>query len=250
MLLNNPITTFNPESIISTAGETPKEIYLILAGKVEMLKQDSGGSHVRFSGFMINESAAIHNHPSTETYRSISFVKALRMPADLYRNFVQRFFSSGELLNIREVEEKLRMTFLFSDAVSSTTLFALAKSCHITHLSAGETFPKTPGQVHTIGLGSLANRDNGMTLEKNDFWGADSLFASMSKSDIAKEVAKAPQTFVALDECEIYSLPLDVVARIPVVRWKLFEAFRNSHFYVAPRYRAGERLPNSIGKEK
>jgi hemerythrin len=189
---------------------------------------------------LIGESAAIHNQPSSETYRSLSFVQALRLPADLYRNFVQRFFSSADLLEIREVEERLRLTPLFSDAVTATTLFSLAKSCHITHLTAGVAFSQTPGQVHTIGRGSLANRDNGMTLEMGDFWGADSLFASMSKTKNSKD-PQASQTFVALDECEVYSLPLEAVARIPVVRWKLFEAFRNSHFYAAPRYRAGER---------
>jgi hypothetical protein len=63
----------------------------------------------------------------------------------------------------------------------------------------------------------------------------------MSKADIAKDIAEAPQTFVAVEECEIYSLPLDAVARIPIVRWKLFEAFRNSHFYAAQRYRSDKR---------
>lgn len=248
MLLNNPIATFNPETIITPAGTIPKEIYLILSGKVEMLLQPPGGSHFLFSGSLIGEAAAIHNQPSCETYRSQSFVQALRLPADLYRNFVQRFFSSADLLEIREVEERLRLTPLFSDAVTATTLFSLAKSCHITHLTAGVAFSQTPGHVHTIGRGSLANRDNGVTLEVGDFWGADSLFASMSKTNISKETKDAPQTFVALDECEVYSLPLEAVARIPIVRWKLFEAFRNSHFYAAPRYRASERSPTIAAK--
>ena len=46
---------------------------------------------------------------------------------------------------------------------------------------------------------------------------------------------------VALDSCEIYSVPLALVERIPVVRWKLFEAFRNTHPYAAPRYRGTAR---------
>jgi hypothetical protein len=46
---------------------------------------------------------------------------------------------------------------------------------------------------------------------------------------------------IALDACEIYSVPLRLVSRIPVVRWKLFEAFRNAHPYAAPRYRGTAR---------
>ncbi|HEY7985726.1 MAG TPA: cyclic nucleotide-binding domain-containing protein [Methylophilaceae bacterium] len=243
MLLNNRITTFNPETIITGAGKVPNEIYLILSGKVEMLMQAPGGSHFLFSGSLIAEAAAIHNLPSTETYRSLSFVQALRLPADLYRNFVQRFFSSADLLEIREVEERLRLTFLFSDAVTATTLFGLAKACRITRLKAGETFSQLPDHVHTIGRGSMTNQDDGITLKRDDFWGADSLFVSMSTT---KELVETRHNFVALDECEIYSLPLKSVARIPVVRWKLFEAFRNSHFYAGPRYRASTRKSDDV----
>jgi hypothetical protein len=46
-----------------------------------------------------------------------------------------------------------------------------------------------------------------------------------------------PLKLTALDSCEVYSVPLRLVSRIPVVRWKLFEAFRNTHPYAAPRYR-------------
>jgi hypothetical protein len=37
MLLNNRIVTFNPETIMVQAGKVPQEIYLLLAGKVEIL---------------------------------------------------------------------------------------------------------------------------------------------------------------------------------------------------------------------
>jgi hypothetical protein len=50
-----------------------------------------------------------------------------------------------------------------------------------------------------------------------------------------------PPKLTALDSCEIYSVPLRLVSRIPVVRWKLFEAFRNTHPYAAPRYRGTPR---------
>ena len=142
------------------------------------------------------------------------------------------------------MEERLRLTFLFSDAVTATTLFGLAKSCRITRLSKGETFSQLAGHVHTIGRGNLVNYEDGITMQRDDFWGADSLFASMSKT--TKEIVEVPQTLVALDECEVYSLPLKNVARIPVVRWKLFEAFRNSHFYAGPRYRASTRKSDDV----
>ena len=244
MLLNNHIATFNPETIITPAGKTPPEIYLLLAGKVEMLTQDPSNSHFLFSGSLLAESAAIYDRPSEETYRSVGFVKALRLPSDLYRNFIERFYSSAELLEVRRVEERLRRTYLFSDAVTNITLFSLAKSCTITELHAGDDFTGDHEQMHLIGKGRISKGvDEGApVLGKGEFWGFDSLFREMSeRAKDEQTLADVSPTVIALDSCEIYSVPLRLVSRIPVVRWKLFEAFRNAHPYAAPRYRGTAR---------
>ncbi len=243
MLLNNRIATFNPETIITSAGKIPEEIYLLLAGKVEMLTPDPSSTHFLFSGSLLAESAAIHNVPSEETYRSVGFVQALRLPADLYRNFIERFFSSAELLEVRKVEEKLRRTFLFSDAVTNTTLFQLAKNCTITALHAGESFVGDEEKMHLVGKGRLAvgEGEDAPVLGKGEFWGSDSLFESMAEHAAHHIPPAPPLELTALDSCEVYSVPLRLVSRIPVVRWKLFEAFRNTHPYAAPRYRGTPR---------
>jgi hemerythrin len=243
MLLNNRIVTFNPETIITPAGTVPREIYLLLAGKVEILTQDPGSTHFLFSGSLLAESAAINNQESEDTYRSVGFVQALRLPSDLYRNFVERFFSSAELLKVRKVEERLRRTFLFSDAVTNTTLFSLAKNCTLTRLHAGKHFSGEPQHLHLIGKGRLARGEDekAPVLGKGEFWGSDSLFAAVSRGATQEVATEAEDILVALDSCEIYSVPLKLVSRIPVVRWKLFEAFRNAHPYAAPRYRGTAR---------
>ncbi|MCK9381007.1 MAG: MBL fold metallo-hydrolase [Sulfuritalea sp.] len=260
MLLNNRIVTFNPETIIAPAGKVPQEIYLLLAGKVEMLTQDPGNSHYLFSssvlaqdpanshflfsGSLLGESAAINNRPSEETYRSVGFVQTLRLPADLYRSFIERFFSSSELIEVRKVEERLRRTFLFSDAVTNTILFSLARNCRITQVAAGERFFGGPEQIHLIGAGRLAKGegDGAQVLGKGQFWGSDSLFDALPNNSKDQPTGAEPApAFIALDHCEIYSVPLKLVSRIPVVRWKLFEAFRSTHPYAAPRFRETAR---------
>ncbi len=244
MLLNNRIVTFNPETIIAPAGKVPEEIYLLLAGKVEMLTRDPSNSHFLFSGSLLGESAAIYNRESEETYRSVGFVQALRLPSDLYRNFIERFYSSTELIEVRKVEEKLRRTFLFSDAVTNTTLYSLAKNCRITQVHAGEHFVGDPDQMHLIGAGRLGmgEGEGAQVLGKGEFWGSDSLFSAMSeKARVQQSLTEPTRSLTALDSCEIYSVPLKLVARIPVVRWKLFEAFRNTHPYAAPRFRGTPR---------
>ena len=84
--------------------------------------------------------------------------------------------------------------------------------------------------------------EGAQVLGKGEFWGSDSLFSAMSEKGKAQQgLAEPPHAFIALDSCEIYSVPLKLVSRIPVVRWKLFEAFRNTHPYAAPRYRGTAR---------
>jgi hemerythrin len=209
-----------------------------------MLTQDPSNSHFLFSGSLLAEPAAIYDQPSDETYRSVGFVKALRLPSDLYRNFIKRFYSSTDLLAVRKIEERLRRTFLFSDAVTNPILFSLAKNCRITELPAGETFSGDPEQLHLIGKGriSMGDKEGAPVLGKGEFWGSDVLFQAMTPNAKEQPQAEAvPPSVIALDACEIYSVPLRLVSRIPVVRWKLFEAFRNAHPYAAPRYRGTAR---------
>jgi len=244
MLLNNRIATFNPETIVTPAGEVPREIYLLLAGKVEVLTPDPGNSHFLFSGSLLAESAVIHNRIAEETYRSVGFIQALRIPSDLYRNFVERFSSSTELLEIRNVEEQLRRTHLFSDGVTNIVLHALAKNSTIAHLTAGERFLAEQGQLHLVAWGRLSKDDDeaAPVLGKGEFWGADTLFGATSdKAQDRPSLAEPPHSYTAIDSCEICSVPLRLVSRIPVVRWKLFEAFRKAHPSTAPRYRETAR---------
>ena len=88
----------------------------------------------------------------------------------------------------------------------------------------------------------MGDKEGAPVLGKGEFWGSDVLFQAMTPN--AKEQPQAvvvPPSVIALDACEIYSVPLRLVSRIPVVRWKLFEAFRNAHPYAAPRYRGTAR---------
>jgi hemerythrin len=244
MLLNNHIVTFNPETIIAPAGEVPRQIYLLLAGKVEVLTQDPSSSHFLFSGSLLAESAVIHNQSTDETYRSVGFIQALRISSDLYRNFVERFSSSTELLEIRKVAERLRRTHLFSDTVTNLILHSLAKNCTITQLDAGGHFIPEQEQLHLIAWGRLARGEgeDAPVLGKGEFWGADSLFSEISeKAKDRRSLSGSVDTYTAIDSCGICSVPLKLVSRIPVVRWKLFEAFRKTHPYAAPRYRGTAR---------
>ncbi len=89
----------------------------------------------------------------------------------------------------------------------------------------------------------MGDQEGAPVLGKGEFWGSDSLFQAMTPDAEEQHAADAGALppAIARDSCEIYSVPLRLVSRIPVVRWKLFEAFRSAHPYAAPRYRGTAR---------
>lgn len=244
LLLNNPITSFNPQTIIAQSGRVPEYVYLLLGGNVEVLTPDPANRHTLYAGSLLAEAAALNQRPGTETYRSIGFVQALRLSADLYRSFVERHVSSAGIITVRAVEEKLRGTLLFSDAVTNLVLNALAKECIVTVLSAGERFSPHPEHLHLVAAGRLSagEHETAHVHGKGEFWGFDALFSEITRR-FAGENREVPiePAYRAVDAVEIYSVPLAAVSRIPTVRWKLFEAFRKQHPYAAPRYRGTAR---------
>ncbi|TAK41371.1 MAG: cyclic nucleotide-binding domain-containing protein, partial [Betaproteobacteria bacterium] len=89
-LMNNRILVLNPEVILVREGQPVSDIYLILSGTVEMLRTGMPGSHRLSAGSIIGETSSLLGMAANETYRALSFVQAMRLPQDLYLDFVTR----------------------------------------------------------------------------------------------------------------------------------------------------------------
>ncbi|TAK40832.1 MAG: cyclic nucleotide-binding domain-containing protein, partial [Betaproteobacteria bacterium] len=89
-LMNNRILVLNPEVILVREGQPVSDIYLILSGTVEMLRTGVPGSHRLSAGSIIGETSSLLGMAANETYRALSFVQAMRLPQDLYLDFVTR----------------------------------------------------------------------------------------------------------------------------------------------------------------
>ena len=128
--------------------------------------------------------------------------------------------------------------------MTNIVLHSLAKTCIITQLNAGERFMAEQGHLHLIAWGRLSKGEDeaAPVLGKGEFWGSDDLFSAISeKAKDRQSLSEPTHTYTAIDSSEICSVPLKLVSRIPVVRWKLFEAFRKAHAYAAPRFRGTAR---------
>ncbi|NQU63498.1 MAG: cyclic nucleotide-binding domain-containing protein, partial [SAR324 cluster bacterium] len=84
VLLNNPITTLNPGTVLIKSGDIASRIYLVLTGYVEKIPPTSKISTILNAGALIGEISALTGAPSHSTFHTASYVQVLSFSADLY----------------------------------------------------------------------------------------------------------------------------------------------------------------------
>lgn len=221
ILLNSEVVVFNPESILIRRGIIPKDIYLVLTGNVELIKSDLGVRSVLSAGALIGEiSALVDDMPAIGTYRAVNFVQALRIPRNLYRDFIDCNKLKDNIKRLLNNRELLQKTWLFGEVVSYPTQNRLAQEMRYIKCKAGTTFPREQQScIMLIKKGKVEKYfggDNYGSLSGGDFFGEESvLFNTTSTFQIR-----------AIDDSELYQIPGNVILDIPVVRWKLFETYQ------------------------
>lgn len=219
-LLNNEVETFNPEAILIKQGDHPPCIYLILTGSVEMITAGANRTNQLSSGALIGELAGLHAMPSGETYRALSFVKALRIPVPLYSEFVRQNELFTEISSLAERREFLQDTWLFGEELSYPIQNKIAKVMKPVEIPDGEFTFTGPGDslfslfiVQNGHLKRFINDSVVETLRRSDFFGEEiSLFGE-----------KPTTTIRTISDAELFEIPIVSLSDIPVVRWKLFE---------------------------
>ena len=224
-LMNNEIVTFNPEALLIKEGQAASDAFLILSGSAEMLSARANGGYVLFGGSMLGEMSALLGTSAEEAYRAISFVQALRVPRDIYRDFVIRNSLYRGIIQSRQESDFLRTSALFAEGVSGLTLNRLVQASQVqTYDEASECEPPE-SMLLLIHSGSAL-------LEKPD--GSAELLAAGSYFGLGPlgGTAHRGSKIRFRERSKTYSLPLDVAGSLPVVRWKLIETYRRRYLDV------------------
>lgn len=85
-----PVLPFNVGQIIIKRGIPDEYAYLILNGVVEFIDSKMGFRSILSAGSLIGEFTALTQKPALRTYRTMSYVNAIQIPIELYREFVRR----------------------------------------------------------------------------------------------------------------------------------------------------------------
>ncbi len=219
VLLNNPVVKFNPESIIFKAGRRADCVYLLLTGQVDMIQTKKHVYSSLSTGAMLGEVTALTDQPNAETYRAANFVQALRIPMDLYCSFVKDNGLYDLIVRQLDVRSFLYTNRLFGDAMSCTRQNAIAASI------TSRFYPKdsiiersgTP-RLGLIKAGSVDLLIGDRTIER--LKAGDFFCESTVLFDIPRLF-----TALALKDTELFEIPAEALADVPIIRWKLLEVY-------------------------
>jgi hemerythrin len=221
-LLNSPILTFNPEVLLYKAGDSLKEVYLIVSGLAETLRPGRSGSSLVSAGSFLGETPALLGSTAEETCRAISFVQVLRMHHDVYVDFVTGGKPATELMQSLKNLDFLRSSWLFSDNVSGVTLHNVLRAAEDVTFKAGDSLPPPEKELYILKSGSA------ILTTPSEY--AEAILPGMHFGATEVSGFEPEETRVRFEsDSSAWRLPLKAIGDIPVVRWKLLETHRRRY---------------------
>jgi hemerythrin len=219
MLLNCPLISLNTGHVILRKGADTADVHLVACGVVEMIDSGIGAQHMLSTGTMIGEVNALSRAVSARTYRAKSAVTLLRIPAKLFCEFAKRNYDLDEMLKRLEIEHFLQGTRLFGEMVSSSVHNVMSRGLSSARLAAGESLSTADGASLVVARSGKASvliegsevdliGPGGVFGEESVFFGRPSLM-----------------TAVVVEEGEFLSIPRETIQNVPIVEWKLLEAY-------------------------
>lgn len=219
MLINNPLITINPESILIKKGEVNTDVYLILTGAVEIVRSDSAVNSMISAGGLVGDNIGVFQMPAKETYRAINFVRALQIPCSLYLEFIIKNGLHADLEHLRERRDFLQNTWLFGEDISYPIQNKIARVMQPENYRAAELLPIADysgiGLIKQGRLQIFLNEDVFETLNAGDFFG------------VSNVLFKTPAVFNvrAIKDTQVYNIAGEAICDIPIIHWKLFETY-------------------------
>lgn len=218
-LLNNPIIEFMPGEIILRKGKVPDEIYLVVSGTVEKIRAEDDVYNIISAGGFIGESTAIHGLPSASAYRTVNFVRVLRIPAPAYLEVIDRN-DLRELIDRRaKLREMLEQSWLFGESVSPPVLNKIADSMILHEFAAGDEINDLPnGSIFVVETGlieQLKGKAVTETIGPRDCFAEEQVLFGMA----------AKFSYRAIEASRLYEIPGAVISDVPIIMWKMLETF-------------------------
>ena len=218
-LLNAPMVSFNPGSIIQKKGSMPSHIYFLLSGTAELIRSEFGIQNNLSNGCFIGDVSLLKNTPSRGTWRAVSYVNALQFTTSFYNAFFEKYGLYEPISSILDKIDFLQNTFLFGEGISYSVQNKIAQNMVLDTYENERIFVKDSSWLCLLKEGELCVKSlHGEiieTLKTGDFCGEESLFSKLKEEFIVQ----------ATKPSEVYLIKDYPLLEIPIVHWKFLEIF-------------------------
>ncbi len=219
MMLNCERKSVSSGTIMLRDQEIPKHVFLILTGVAELLSPSGKTSYQLSSGSLLGDLQVLFGLKSKGTYKALSHIEILKIPALLFKEFVNRNKLKNQLQKTQDIVEFLKQTWLFGESISSPIQSKIAQNISLIEKNKGENIENQGLKLVKEGKVELkyANKDSiekKYLIGKGDFWGGEKMIASETKFIDSK----------AISDTSIYIIKdIEILEKIPIIRWKLLE---------------------------
>ena len=218
MLLNSPTIKFNPGTIVIRKGDRSDFVYLVLSGILEFISSDFNVQNKLTVGSFMGELTGLEDRPVTGTYRAISHAMALKIPRELYLEFLKRNSIYDDAVANIGKRSFLQMTWLFGDKVSCPLKNSIVRTMELVSVEKGWSPANAdPDHLFIVEGGELEiGVENCMveTLRYGDFFGEENVLGKSMEF-----------TVLASQDCQLWKIPKSAFLDIPIIHWKLSETF-------------------------
>ncbi|MBF0173717.1 MAG: bacteriohemerythrin [Magnetococcales bacterium] len=220
MLLNNDVVEINPGAVILKAGEVSSEVLLILSGLVEKIFPGENRLSRLMAGTLLGELSALTQVPSQLTFRAASYVSAMKISAGLYQQIVNKNGLVDQIERTATIRSFLESMDLFDEGLSHPVMAGIISRLTHRTIAPGESLPSQEIEfLNVIYRGKMRRFIGGDgldQLEAGGFFGEEgAIFGVPSIYQV-----------VAEEETEILQIRGELLKDIPIVRWKLIEAYK------------------------
>jgi hemerythrin len=242
MLGNCPLAAFAPDTIIQRADTHVDDVYLILAGQVELIDSKTGLHNRASAGTVIGELDCFSGEAARRTCRALGHVSTLRISCGIYMEFLRRAGMVDSLRQALDHRQILQGTWLFGEMVSLPLQVRIARAMTRRQVKEDDLLAQgraeivllTEGLV-TVFLGARPVEN----LKPGDFFGEETLMRGARELPVGwqqrftrqslpgRKAATGHRLFDAraLLDSTLYAIPAEAIEDIPVVQWKLMETY-------------------------
>jgi hemerythrin len=243
MLGNCPVAQVSPDTIVQRAETPMLDVFFLLSGMVELIDSRTGLHNRKSAGSFIGELDCFGNGKARRTCRALSAVSALRIPCEIFMEFLRRTGVLDPLRKAYDNRQILQGSWLFGEMVSFPLQIRIAGAMKRRFLREDDVIaPEGRAEILLLDEGLMSIFLGARPIENltpGGFFGEETMmrgarelppdwrdrFARPSMRGRGSTGAHHLFEARALLPSTLYSIPADTIEDIPVVQWKLMETY-------------------------